>query len=273
MLDQQSTGTSHRPVPKKAHTRYASSLLAAIGFLANVTAIAGLVTSHANTIIITAAVLGVLCGLYLLLKRWGKPVGWYTMMATAIIVAGSVMLSLALKDRHDGAEDSTGNNSVISTNGSNSSTNTPSSGKPVSKTSNHTPVFEKSFKLTSQEGLELDDEKGTIRMQQSAAKAPIDIYLSNYPMLYVSIKHFYTYQAPENPTGNTDKDQYTSCLNLINTSQLGNSYISASSVVPGQQYCLITTGGRVALITMQEIIDDGYDSPNNNASFTVKLWN
>jgi hypothetical protein len=134
-------------------------------------------------------------------------------------------------------------------------------------------VFEKDFKLTNNEGLELDDEKGTIAVQQSYAKAPIDLFLNNYPVFYVSIKHFFAYQAPDQPTGKLNTDQFNACSNLIENSQLGSGSISSYAVVPGQQYCITTSKGRVALITMLEMVNDAYDSAKNNVTFTVKLWN
>lgn len=252
--------------------RHANAFLVCIGFLANVTALAGLVTSHARDIVVAAAVLAALCGLYFFLKRWGKPVDWYALLAVAVIVMGSVMLTFALRTP------STGNGTTTET-GDNTSTETtpktggPSDGKPVVQNKNHTVVFEKSFKLNAQDGLELDDEKGTISVQQSTAKAPIDLHLSGWPLLSVSVKKFYAYQPLAQPTGNADKDEYASCRNLIDTSQLGITSISSTAVTPGLQYCITTTRGRVALITLQEMIDAGYNATKNTVSFTVKLWN
>ncbi|HJQ08740.1 MAG TPA: hypothetical protein VJ836_04650 [Candidatus Saccharimonadales bacterium] len=256
---------------KKAHSRYAGMLLTGVGLVANVTAITGLIRSHVSIIVITAAVMATLCGLYLLLKRWGKPVGWYTLMAVAVIVAGSVMLSLALKTYN--ASDGTAVDTVDGSDSQHDSgSNSQSDGKPVNKHTDHTIIFEKEFELASNQGLELDDEKGTIRVQQSTAKSPIDLYLDTSPYFYVTIKNFFPYQPGES-TGNADKDKYTACRNLIDTSQIGYGSMGPSTVVPGQEFCIITTRGRVALITMQEMIDAGYGSLKHKASFTVKLWN
>ncbi len=257
---------------RKPHGRYAALLVGVVSFVSNVTAITGLILSHADIIVITAAVLATLSGLYLLLKRWGKPTDWATLLAVGIIVAGSVMLALSLKAYNDNTPTSTpaGQNSSPSSPGVSS---TGGGGTPVKKNSTHTVVFEKNFKLTNNDGLELDDEQGTILLQQSSPQPPSDLYFSSFPYLAVSKQKFYQYQAPLQSTGDQDKDQYNACTDLIANSQLGSSTLSQSQVSPGKQYCITTTQGRVALITLQEMIDSGYGSGKNDMTFAVKLWN
>ena len=258
-----------RPKTKKPRASHAGMLLGGIGFVANITAIAGLITSHADVIVITAAVLAILSGLYLLLKRWGKPTGWFTIGAVAMLVAGSVGLALALQTRAGNSDTNTTSNDA---NTAQTATSGTGDGTPVKKNSAHKVVFEKEFKLTGNEGLELDDEKGSIVVQQSSAKAPIDLFMSSYPTFYVSIKHFFAYQAPDQPTGKVDTDQFNACSNLIENSQLGYNNMSPTDVTPGKQFCVTTTKGRVALVTMNEMVDAGYNSNKNNVTFSVKLW-
>lgn len=267
-----------RPTPnrrsRKKHAQYAAALLTAIGFIANTAAIVGLVLDHMAMIVITAAFIATFSGLYLLLRRWGKPVDLIVMVAVLVMMAGSVTFALGLEARSQGQKSKeTNSTATVSGDTSTSESGSASDGKPVSKNTNHTVVFEREFTLKGSEGLELDDEKGTIRVQQSEAKAPIDLYLSSYPSFSVSVKKFYEYQPPATSSGSTDKDEYTSCKNLVETSQLGTSSISAHNVTPDQKYCIITTRGRIALITMREMVDGGYDSPASSIDFVVKLWN
>ena len=126
-----------------------------------------------------------------MLKRWSKPVDLKVLLAVLVMIAGSVTLTLGLKARsQDPSGTSNSTYTPTSSNTGASSTDADSSpgGKPVSKNTNHTVVFEREFTLHGTEGLELDDEKGTVRAQQSEAKAPIDLYLSNYPVFSVSVK-------------------------------------------------------------------------------------
>jgi hypothetical protein len=251
---------------KKAHARYAGMLLAAIGFLANVTAIVGLINDHVNTLVTTAAVLAILCGLYFLLKRWGKPVGGYTLLAVAILVAGSVMLTLAWQARtpstQDAGDDTPNTVSPTDTNPTHETTPSP--------TGNHTVIMHKSFTLPSQASLELDDKKGTIVAQQSGAHAPFDLYLSDYPALFATVNKFYAYQ-PDASGDKSDKGIYNSCQTLIATSQLGDNIIVDVNQ-PDEQYCMLTTKGRLALITLEEIATNTNDKSKSSATFSIKLW-
>lgn len=128
--------------------------------------------------------------------------------------------------------------------------------------------------MKPEDGLELDDEKGTIYAQQSSAKAPIDLYISkSASLLYTSVPKFYAYQELTNPTGNASKDQYNACVTLIKDSQVGDDYLYSGSATSGQQYCFKTTRGRIALITVQEMVSLDQGSSKNKADLIVKLWN
>lgn len=267
--------TTKTAFPKlKNHAPYAGLLLGGIGFLANVAGIAGLVLEHGNELVIFASLLATICGLYLLLRRWGKTVDIRVLAAVVLIVAGSVVLTLALKNRsiHEGQHPQ--DNSQTTTDGSGDTADagdsTPISVPDVS--GNHTVVFRKSLKLLSQQGLDIDDKKASVLEQQSTASSPSDIYLSNYPALFVTVDNFYTYQRPSSSTGNTDKDQYNVCQSLIAHSQLGEHILVDTSIKPGQQYCLTTTAGKLALVTVQELASGGKDPSQYNASIAVKVW-
>lgn len=267
---EQLTGTVNRARKrKKIPAHHAAALFAGgITFVANVTAITGLITSHANEIVMTASMVAILCGIYLLLRRWGQPVGWHTLLSIAIIVAGSVMLTIAIQNQRNA---DTNNPSQGTTSGQRQDTAEQSDGKPVEKRSSHSVVFEKSFEIGSNQGLELDNEKGTILYHQSQAKAPSDLYLDDSPYLYVTVKNFFPYQ-PAEITGDTDKDQYNACRGMVDTSEEGYNNMWPSSVIPGENYCLTTTQGRIALLTVQEMID-APDPADNKMTFTIKLWN
>lgn len=256
----------------KAHASYAGILLAGIGFLANVAGIAGLVLDHANDLVVFAAVLTIICGLYLLLRRWGRNIDAWVILCVSLIVAGSVVLTLALKDR-DAKSQRTGQDTSQSTTETKDTPSDTSTSNVPDTSGGHTVVFRTSLKLLSQEGLDIDDKKATILEQQSTASSPSDIYLSDYPALAVTTDKFYKYQAPRQSTGSTDKDQYNSCQNLIAHSQLGDKLIVPFGLKPGQQYCLTTTSGKLALMTLQELNDSGKDSTQYNANISIKVWN
>jgi hypothetical protein len=128
---------------KRPHAQYAAILLAVLSFVANVTAIAGLIMSNGSIIVVTAAVLATLYGLYLFLRRWGKPVDWLALLSVMVIVAGSVMLSLALKTYQ--TADATGSETADS--GATTDKSQPSGrgGEPVKPDSKHDVVLEKQF--------------------------------------------------------------------------------------------------------------------------------
>gem|GEM_PF-2276780 len=260
----------------KKHAPYASALLGGVGFLANVAGVAGLVLDHANELVVFASVLASVCGLYLLLKRWGKTVDAWVLLAVLLMLAGSVVLTLALKNRtsagrriqQDTVQTTTGTDRDTSATGG-----TGTGDKIPDVSGDHTVVSHRSLKLLSQEGLDIDDQKAAILEQQSTAHAPSDIYLSNYPSLFVTVNKFFKYQPPGQSTGNTDKDEYNSCQSLIAHSQLGEQIIVPVALKPGQQYCLITTAGKLALMTLQELDSSGNDPSQYSASISVKVWN
>lgn len=239
--------------------------------LANAVAITGLFISNSGVVVMTAGVLAIISGLYMLLKRWGRPVDWLVMLAAIVVATGSVVLTMAVNAYHTRTDQEQGATIQRTNTSTPSDSDSPSDGTLVSKDTDHTVAFEKFFTLHANEGLELDDGKGSIRKQVSDAKAPVDLYLSNWPLFRVSTKNFYGYEAPIQPTGDKDTDQYTACRNLVDTSQLGSGTLS--SVTPDYEYCIITTKGRIALVTTEEMIDDGYENPNDSVSFTVKVWN
>lgn len=249
-MDYRSPQTPDKP-QKRRHLphRYASGLIVGLGVVANAAAVADLFTKHIGVIGVVAGILTIIVGLYLLLGRWGKPVGWQTMLAVAIIVAGSVTLSLILQK---GGYIDTGP--------------TPPSGVTPGVTDKG-----KRYTLAANESLDLDDGNETILVQQTSAQSPADLYFSDWAYLEASVKSFYPYQAPKNASGDPGKDEYSSCRNLINTSQLGKEVIGASSVEPGQMYCAMTTKGATMLITVEEMVDKGTASDESSASFYVKL--
>jgi hypothetical protein len=260
----------------KNHTPYAGALLGGIGFLANVAGVAGLVLDHANELVVFASVLAIICGLYLLLKRWGKTVDTWVLLAVTLMLAGSVVLTLALKNRsaHDQLAQEDSSQTTTGTSGHTSDTGGTGTGITVPNVSgNHKVVSRKSLKLLSQEGLDIDDQKAAVLEQQSTAHAPSDIYLSDYPSLLVTVNKFFKYQPPGQSSGNTEKDEYNSCQSLIAHSQLGDRIIVSIGIKPGQQYCLVTTAGKLALMTLQELDDSSNDPSQYSASISVKVWN
>ena len=260
----------------KNHAPYAGALLAGIGFLANFAGVAGLVLDHANELVIFASVLAIICGMYLLLRRWGKAVDAWVLLAVILMLAGSVVMTLALKNHSANSGQAQQNSDQNTTEASGNTTDTSGtvSGNSVPDVSgNHIVVFRKSIKLLSQEGLDIDDQKTAVLEQQSTAHAPSDIYLSNYPALFVTVNKFYKYQSPGQSTSNTDKDEYNSCQSIIAHSQLGDQIITPIGIKPGQQYCLVTTAGKLALMTLQELDDSGNDSSQYSASIAIKVWN
>jgi hypothetical protein len=256
---------------KKTHAQYAAMLLGAITFVANITAVTGLILSKFTEVVITAAVLVTLYGLYLFLRQWGKTVGWLAALAAVVMIAGSIMLALSLSAYHHEAPADTQN--TTPSGDADNPAPTGRGGKPVKPASNHTKVFEKQFVLRPSDGLELDDEKGTIFAQQTAADAPIDIYLSDSAAFLYAFDTLYDYQPLDDSSGNTDKDQYAACASLLTESQQGQSSIYAGSIVPGAQYCLKTNRGRVALLTVTEMISQSGSNAKNSADIILKLWN
>jgi hypothetical protein len=256
----------------KNHAPYAALLLGALGFIANVAGVAGLVLDHANDLVVFMSVLAIICGLYLLLKRWGKPVNSIALLSVALMISGSVVLTLALAHRATSGrqQQSHDNHTTTTTTNDPGKTATPISAPDVS--AGHTVVFQTSVKLLAQEGLDIDGQKASVLEQQSTANAPSDIYLSDYPSLIVTIDNFYKYQPPAQSTGNADKDQYNSCQSIIAHSQLGDHIIVPIATKPGQQYCLTTTAGKLALMTLQELDDGGKDPSQYSASISVKVW-
>lgn len=257
----------------KNHAPYAALLLGALGFLANVAGVAGLVLDHANDLVVFMSVLAIICGLYLLLKRWGKPVNSIALLSVALMISGSVVLTLALAHRTASGQQQQSHTSHTETTYDPGKTPaiTPISVPDVSD--GHAVVFQTSLKLLAQEGLDIDDQKASVLEQQSTANAPSDIYLSDYPSLIVTVDNFYKYQPPAQSTGSIDKDQYNSCQSIIAHSQLGNRVIVPIATKPGQQYCLTTTAGKLALMTLQELDGGGKDPSQYSTSISVKVWN
>jgi hypothetical protein len=253
---------------RRVQVRYAAILLAAIDFLANIAAVGGLITSHADVIIITTAVLGILGGLYLFLKQWNRPVNLQTALAVAIIVGGSVVFSLHYEPAGPTTSDGSDGTSAFA-GGPASGSTTRGDGKPVGKDGDHGLVFENEFTLAGGEGLELDDEKGTVMAQQAGAAAPVDVFMSSYGLIY-STENFFLYESSKDPSDDTD--EFTYCKNLMAVSQLNVEYLSASDIRPGVKYCTQTTRGRVALVSFVEMIDGGGEAARARADFTVKLW-
>jgi hypothetical protein len=190
------------------------------------------------------------------------------------MLAGSVALTLALKSRSAHLQQTDNKTTThTTTDGKGSDNKDLGQIVPIPDVSgNHTVVFHKSLKLVAQEGLDIDDQKATILEQQSTASAPSDIYLSDYPSLFATSDKFYAYQASAQSTGNTDKDEYNSCQNIIAHSQLGARVITSGSK-PGQRFCLTTTTGKLAIMTLQELVSSGSDSSQYNATISVKVWN
>jgi hypothetical protein len=245
--------TNTHPPRRKPH-HYASNLLAGLGIVANITAIVGLLTSHVSFIISCAAVLAIIAGLYLLLKRWGKPIGWSTLFAVVIIIAGSITLVLALQSQHVIHKETQKKKENISTD--------------VAKDDDKGTYYV----LRATEGIDLDDGKSTVFEQQSGAKAPADLYLSDVPYLIATQNKFYEYQPPRESSGNADTDEREACRTLISTSELGIGSISSFSTASGKRYCVATNRGAIMLLTMDELIDKGFNSKESQISFYVKVW-
>lgn len=239
---------------RRIHT-HASGLLVALGVVANATAVADLFTRNVGAIGLVGGVLAVIVGFYLLLRMWGGRVGWRVLLAVVIIVAGSIALSLILQ-----------RGGYISTSASGEGGTDYPDPAPTENTEKG-----KLYKLYANDGLDLDDGKEVVLAQQSEAKAPADLYFGDWADLQSSASKFYTYQPPRNPSGNTSKDEYNSCRNLIDTSELGDSTISSYSANANTSYCTTTNKGVPILVTIEEIIDKGYKSTESSVSFYVKI--
>jgi hypothetical protein len=240
--------------PKRSRGRqYASTMLVVLGVVANTAAVADLFTKHISAIGLVGGTMAIIVGLYLLLRVWGKPVGWQVMLSVAIIVAGSVTLSLILQK---GGYIDTGNTA-----------NTKP--KPVDPKA----ITDKGklYTFNLNDGLDLDDGNETMLVQQSYAKAPADIYFGDWAEIQPTTEKFYLYQPPRNQTGNQAKDEYNSCRNLVDNSELGKPYIADTSVGMDKSYCAQTNKGVLLLVTVEEIIDHGYKSADSSASVYVKL--
>ena len=252
--------SSHAPdvPPKRRRTahRSASLLLVGLGVVANVAAVADLFMKHLGALGMVAGLLAVVAGMYLLLADWGKRVGWKTLLAVAIVVAGSVTLSLILQK-----------GGYINTDGGTHNDKEQRDDDAV------LPQVDKGkrYTLDANEGLDLDDGKEAVVVQQIDARSPSDLYFNDWAFLDLTVKEFYPYQPPKKSTGNAERDAYVSCRNLIATSQLGQSTITASGVEPDKRYCALTTKDVVMLITVEEIIDRGIASRASTVSFYVKL--
>lgn len=244
---------------QKLH-HYAPGLLVVLGVIANAAAVADLFTKHIGAIGVVAGLLTVIVGLYLLLGSWGKRVGWATILAVAIIVAGSVTLSLILQK-----------GGYIDTGDTGANTKGEDGNPTEEKSAENIADKGKYYKLAVNEGLDLDDGNETILAQQSSAKPPSDLYFNDWGYISPSTGNFYPYQAPRNKTGDAAKDEYNSCRNLIDTSELGLQVFSDSSIKPGKAYCAETTKGAIMLITMEELINKGMGSDESTVSFYVRL--
>lgn len=258
---------------KQIHAKYAAILLAILSFIANIAAITGLVTSKFTEIVITAALIVAIYGAYLFLQRWGRPLGWMTTLAAIITIAGSVMLSLSLQSYYAKQSQDAQNTHAVTTPDNQTAQPIGRGGTDVKPDSPHTRVFTKQFLLKPYDGLELDDEKGTIYSQQTSAQAPIDIFVNSNATYISGFSDFYSYQPLGTVTGNNDKDEYNACVALTTESQMGDSNIYSYSLQPDAKYCTKTNRGRIALVTIKEVISQSSGASQNGADIIVKLWN
>lgn len=259
----------------KSRMHYAAMFSAVLAFLANIAAIVGLLTSHVDELIVAAGTLGLLGGLYLLLRCWGKPVGLYVLFTVAVVSVSSVVLALALQAYNQDQDNDAASGAIPAAKieSETSSATQSAQGKPVDENSEHRVALEKEFTIRASEGLDLDDEKGTLLLQQNKAKAPADLYLGTYALFYTSTKIFFSYQPTTQPSGDPDKDAYDTCKNLTSAEGSTLNYLGGTNIIPGKQYCILTSQGRIALLTMRELVDAGSGSNKSSISFAVKLWN
>lgn len=144
-MTQQQVGTQAK--------KRAAGFMAALGVVANISAVAGLVFNTPFSLFVQfAAVAGVIVGVYLLIRQWGKPVGARVLLAVACITAGCVVGALSLAWSHD--DD----------------------------------VFQ--FRLTNYQGIDLDASKPKV-VDTDGPNGDIDLFMAKYNYLVVNGGSFY----------------------------------------------------------------------------------
>ncbi|HVQ44032.1 MAG TPA: hypothetical protein VMT30_03640 [Candidatus Saccharimonadia bacterium] len=209
----------------------ARRLLDALSIVANVSAVVGVFQNKSHIIIIIAASLALATGAYLLIGRWGKPLGRQAAFVILMMLAGSSTLAVSI----DRLVLGTPSQPIFGPPASPTPSVAPSSSpSPTPK-----PLFSGAITLTSGDAIDLE-AGGRITPNQSLATGSNDLFLNDTNGLAANADHADFYSA----TNTSESEAYARCVYLITNDKyrsLGAYYVSAND-----QYCFKTSDGHIA---------------------------
>lgn len=227
----------------------AGNFMTVLGVAADITAIAALVfNKDFNVFIQIASIAGIAVGIYLLLRQWGRPVGFRVLLAVMCITVGFVVGALSLQARgvHPPSDDK-------KPDGTNTTTTTSSNG-------NDAPVAFQ-FRLKPYTGIDLDAGKHTQSdvVDTDGPNGDIDVFMDQFGYLQVNGGAFYT------DAGGPDSEIYDRCTKALTTQRDPHPQILPTKTV---RACFKTSGGKTGWLLSN-------DASINNEPYAVlnnKVW-
>jgi len=227
----------------------AGNFMTVLGVAADITAVAALIFNKDLAVFVQiAAVAGIAVGLYLLLRQWGRPVGFRVLLAIVCITAGCVAGALSLQARG------------LPTVGG----NTPSPGAS-SPTSSPTPANTTNtafqFRLTPYTGIDLD---AGVHAQSDVTDADgpngnIDLFMSKFGYIEVNGGSFYT------DTEGPDSEIHSRCTKSLTAQREPHSQILPTKAT---RACFKTSSGKMGWVLSNDADFDGQPY----AVLNVRVW-
>lgn len=226
----------------------AGNFMTVLGVAADITAIAALVfNKDFNVFIQIASIAGIAVGIYLLLRQWGKPVGFRVLLAVVCITVGFVVGALSLHARE---VPSPGDKKPDGTNITNTTSSTASDA-PV--------AFQ--FRLKPYTGINVDAGKREQSdvVDSDGPNGDVDIFMSQFGYLEVNGGAFYI------DAGGPDSEIYDRCTKALTAQRDPHPKILPTKTV---RACFKTSDGKTGWLLSN---DASFDSELYTV-LNVKVW-
>ena len=238
-----------------------------MGIIADLTAVVGLWSASPKTLVLLAAFLALVLGSYLIIHKWGERLGGTVLLALLSVVAGIVLIGVALwlPAAPEGIADGSGRTSPAAEPTTDTSTTGPPATTPTNtSTQINTPadaggaVSEVRLERGTGVDLEAGETKGS---RADGAVGKVDLYLTEFNLLYANGGGFYQDRGPENQAK-------ARCTEAVTAQHDATPAILPAS--PGMQYCFATSGGRVTWLRVKHSTLSSFDSAV--VVLAIRVW-
>ena len=242
-------------------TKRATNIFGAIGVVSNVAGAVGLLYGRLEVLVIVIAVIALASGAYLVVRRWGMPLGYITLFAIIIMLAGTATLSVVLDRRGLLPHSSASSGQTSAAGGGGSALGGSSGGTAI--TASHKLIYNDQITFKAGTGRDFENHGAVLNGNASQA-SPADLYIDLNDFLRAPSGDIFSFY-------DTGTDDPATCTQLLAAGKDPASVQLTDGSVRYQDYCFLTSKDNIGQIKIDTTSILGHTA-QDYITATIYVW-